>query len=34
VGVQGDLVGTRFVIGGEPVTFGREEDNDVVIEYP
>jgi hypothetical protein len=34
VGVQGDLAGTHFAIGGEPVTFGREEDNDVVISDP
>ena len=34
VGVEGDLAGTRFGIGEAPVTFGREEDNDVVISDP
>jgi pSer/pThr/pTyr-binding forkhead associated (FHA) protein len=34
VGVQGDLVGMSFAISGAPVTFGREEDNDVVIHDP
>jgi FHA domain len=34
VGVEGDLVGVRFAIGEAPVTFGREEDNDVVINDP
>ena len=34
VGLQGDLVGMRFAIGGTPVTLGREEDNDVVINDP
>src|ERR1700689_3026446 len=34
VAVQGDLVGTSFAISGAPVTFGREEDNDVVINDP
>ena len=31
VGLQGDLDGKRFVIGGAPITFGRDEDNDVVV---
>jgi FHA domain len=31
VGLQGDLIGKRFEIGGAPVTFGRDEDNDVVV---
>lgn len=31
VGVQGSLTSQRFTLGSEPVTFGRSEDNDVVI---
>jgi FHA domain len=31
VGLQGDLAGKRFVVGGAPITFGRDEDNDVVV---
>ena len=31
VGLQGDLVGKRFPIGNARVTFGRGEDNDIVI---
>ena len=34
MGLQGDLVGMRIAIGGAPVTFGREEDNEVVINDP
>jgi hypothetical protein len=34
VGLQGDLAGAHFSIGGAPVTFGREEDNDVVMNDP
>jgi hypothetical protein len=34
VGLQGDLAGKRFVIDGGPVTFGRGEDNDIVIADP
>jgi hypothetical protein len=34
VGVQGDLAGMQFAVSGAPVTFGREEDNDVVISDP
>ena len=34
VGVHGDLVGKRFPIGDAPVTFGRGEDNDIVIPDP
>lgn len=34
VGLEGDLAGVRFAIGEAPVTFGREEDNDVVITDP
>jgi hypothetical protein len=34
VGLEGDLADVRFAIGEAPVTFGREEDNDVVITDP
>jgi hypothetical protein len=34
VGLQGDLVGKRFPIGNARVTFGRGEDNDIVIPDP
>jgi pSer/pThr/pTyr-binding forkhead associated (FHA) protein len=34
VGLQGDLAGKRFPIGHAPVTFGRGEDNDIVILDP
>ena len=34
VGLHGDLVGRRFPIGDAPVTFGRGEDNDIVIPDP
>jgi len=34
VGLHGDLVGKRFPIGQAPVTFGRGEDNDIVIPDP
>jgi hypothetical protein len=34
VGVHGDLMGKRFPIGDAPVTFGRGEDNDIVIPDP
>jgi hypothetical protein len=34
VGLHGDLVGKRFPIGQTPVTFGRGEDNDIVIPDP
>jgi hypothetical protein len=34
VGLQGGLAGRRFPIGGEPVTIGRGEDNDIVIPDP
>jgi pSer/pThr/pTyr-binding forkhead associated (FHA) protein len=34
-GVHGDhLAGQRFTIGDAPVTFGRGEDNDIVIPDP
>ncbi len=32
IGVRGDLAGKRFAVGGAPVTFGRDENNDVVID--
>lgn len=31
VGVQGALKGKRFALSGRPITFGRDESNDVVI---
>ncbi len=31
VGVQGSLSGERFALGREPITFGRGDDNDVVL---
>ncbi len=31
VGVQGDLAGRRYSVGTRPVTFGRGDENDVVI---
>jgi pSer/pThr/pTyr-binding forkhead associated (FHA) protein len=31
VGLQGSLTGKSFAIGSVPVTFGRGEENDVVI---
>jgi len=31
VGLHGDLTGKRFPVGDAPVTFGRGEDNDIVI---
>jgi pSer/pThr/pTyr-binding forkhead associated (FHA) protein len=34
VGLHGDLAGKRFPIGHAPVTFGRGEDNDIVIADP
>jgi hypothetical protein len=34
VGVHGDLAGQRFPVGDSPVTFGRGEDNDIVISDP
>jgi FHA domain len=34
VGLHGDLAGKRFPVGDAPVTFGRGEDNDVVIHDP
>jgi pSer/pThr/pTyr-binding forkhead associated (FHA) protein len=34
VGLHGDLAGRQYTVGSAPVTFGREEDNDVVIADP
>ena len=34
VGLRGDLAGRRFAIGDAPITFGRGDDNDVVIPDP
>ena len=34
VGLRGDLSGKRFPVGDAPVTFGRGEDNDIVIHDP
>jgi len=31
VGVQGSLKGQRFALGSQPITFGRSDDNDVVL---
>jgi hypothetical protein len=32
--VQGDLAGRRLAVGGVPVTFGRGEENDIVLPDP
>jgi FHA domain len=34
VGLHGELVGKRFPVGQTPATFGRGEDNDIVIPDP
>lgn len=34
VGIHGDLAGQRFPVGDSPVTFGRGDDNDIVISDP
>jgi hypothetical protein len=34
VGLQGDLTGKRFAVGSKPVTFGRGDENDVVLTTP
>lgn len=34
VGLQGDLAGRRFAVGGAPVTFGRGDENDIVLPDP
>ena len=34
VGLNDELGGKRFPIGNAPVTFGRGEDNDIVIPDP
>ena len=34
VGLQGELAGRRFPVGAKPLTFGRGEENDVVLTSP
>ena len=34
LGLHGDLAGRRYAVGDAPVTFGRGEDNDIVIPDP
>lgn len=34
VGLEGGLVGKKFVVGSEPLTFGRGEENDIVLPTP
>jgi hypothetical protein len=34
VGLQGDLAGKQFALGDEPLTFGRGEENSVVLASP
>lgn len=34
LGLRGDLTGKRFEVGNAPVTFGRDEDNDIVVADP
>jgi hypothetical protein len=34
VGLQGDLAGKKFTLGSGPLTFGRDDENDVVIANP
>lgn len=34
IGLQGNLAGQRFTVGNTPVTFGRGEENDIVIAAP
>ncbi len=34
VGLQGDLAGKKFALGSGPLTFGRGDENDVVIANP
>ena len=31
VGLQGALAGKSFTVGSEPLTFGRDDENDVVL---
>ena len=32
--LEGGLAGKRFVIGGQPLTFGRGDDNDIALSTP
>jgi pSer/pThr/pTyr-binding forkhead associated (FHA) protein len=34
IGLEGDQAGRRFVVGSNPLTFGRGEENDVVMADP
>lgn len=34
LGLSGDLAGHRFPVGKVPVTFGRGDDNDIVLGDP
>ena len=34
VGIQGDLAGKRFALGTQPLTFGRGDENGVVLSNP
>ncbi len=34
VGLQGELAGKRFPVGAKPLTFGRGDENDVVLTSP
>jgi hypothetical protein len=34
IGLEGDLAGRRFAIGAAPLTFGRGEENDIVLSDP
>ena len=31
VGLEGALAGKRFTVGSQPITFGRDDENDVVL---
>jgi pSer/pThr/pTyr-binding forkhead associated (FHA) protein len=31
VGLQGALAGKRFTVGSDPITFGRDDGNDIVL---
>jgi len=34
IGVAGDLTGKRIALGAKPITFGRGDENDVVLANP
>ncbi|HEX9034408.1 MAG TPA: FHA domain-containing protein, partial [Streptosporangiaceae bacterium] len=34
VGLEGGLTGKQFAVGSEPITFGRGEENDIVLTTP